>query len=495
MLKIKKIQDSIVILQGEYKYRQGMIFDLSENVKGYLIFAKKEEASLLVIGDTSLITNDFKIVESEKQISEIEINANFFGAIVSPFGKILESSLEIKSKILGKSKIENKSPDILDRKALVNPLPTGMIAIDTMIPIGKGQRELIIGDRSTGKSTIAINTIINQKDTKVKSIYIAIGQKRSSIIKTHQILQKHNAHKNAIIVFASSDLATDQFFAPRTGMAIAEFFAYQGEDVLVVIDDLTKHANIYREIALSIEKSPGREAYPTDIFHEHALLLERAGNFNEKYNNGSITCLPIVETLQGDVASIIPSNVISITDGQIFTLAQMANNGEFPAIDIGLSVSRTGSMVQSEKIERISKGLKAFYLELFDVKKFADMSIDISDELRKKIDTWHGINNLIIQYGNKGYSTEQMEVLIEMFKLKILNKISEKNRFSIAFNNYCKQEAPKKLLEMLKNNQKWEGNELQDAVSVVFGPIAKIASGLKNGIISVDEYKLLEGEL
>ena len=494
MLKIRKIHDSIVVLDGKYKYKQGMLFDLSKDVKGYLISAKEDEASLLIIGDPSLISKNTNVKISKEKITNVKIYSNFFGSIISPFGNILETNSKLVSKLLGKRKLDNTSPNILDRVKLTDPLLSGMISIDTMIPIGRGQRELIIGDRSTGKSTIAINTIINQKNNDVKSIYVAIGQKRNSVINIYKTLKKHGVSKNTIMIFASPDSSSEQFFAPKIGMTIAEFLAYQGKDVLIIMDDLTKHANIYREIALSIGKNPGREAYPTNIFYEHSRLLERSGRFNEKYNNGSITCLPIVETIQGDVASTIPSNTISITDGQIFTSSQMANNSEFPAIDIGSSVSRTGSLVQNDRIKNFSKGLKAFYLELYDVKKFADMSIDISEELKKQINNWFGINNLLIQYGSKGYVPEQMEILITMFRMKLLHKIIEKSDFSIAFNNYCQNNyAAKKVIEMIKLGELDDYEKLKEAIKIVFSPLAKIASNIKNGVISEKEYLNMKG--
>lgn len=385
MPKITKIHDNIVTIEGKYDYKQDQLFRLSKDAIGFVISATTTEANLLAVGDPSTIVNKKTVTKISDTFDKVEVYSNFFGSIITPFGQILHPDKKSNGTLLGKGMIDAPSPELLDRIKLSNPLETGIIAIDTMIPIGCGQRELIIGDRNTGKTTIALNAIINQKDKNVKTIYVSVGQKRNSVINTYNILEENGALQDAIIIFSNPDSSAEQFLAPRIGMAMAEALAYKGQDVLVIIDDLTKHANVYREISLSIGKNPGREAYPTDIFYQHSRLLERAGRFNAKYKNGSITCLPIVETVQGDIASLIPSNVISITDGQIFTSSDLFNEGKFPAINIGLSVSRTGSAVQSKGLKFASRGLKTEYSALFEIKKFSDMSIDISDELKGKI--------------------------------------------------------------------------------------------------------------
>ena len=495
MPKIYKIKDNIVTVKGKHNYYQDEYFNLSKNVKGFVLSATTTEAQLLVVGNPSELKIN-TLIKPTTQSTKIEVKNEYFGSIISPFGEVIQKSSK-KSKIITKKtygELEQKSPSILERIALNKPVDTGMLVIDTMIPIGKGQRELIIGDRNTGKSTIAINTIINQKKNKVKSIYVAIGQKRSSVIKTYNILKETKTLDNTIIIFANPDSSAQQFLAPKIGMAMAEALAYQGEDVVIVFDDLTKHANVYREISLSIGKSPGREAYPTDIFFQHSSLLERAGQFNKKYKNGSITALPIVETVQGDLASIIPSNVISITDGQIFTSSDMFNNGEYPAVNVQLSVSRTGSAVQSKMIKQASNGLKAQHAKLFEIKKFADMSIDMSDSLDKKIKQWQGINNILLQFGNYGYSREVIVILIEMFKAGAMADLESPRDFSLVIQEFINNDpVGKKIADKIKN-EKMSTKDLQFAVKNIFVPLALAEAGESNLLFSQNEIKAMKGD-
>ena len=496
MSKITKIHDNIAFVVGSQKYKQEDFFKLSPSADGVIVSATKDSAELLIIGDPSSIKIGSKIVKKKENFSEIKLHSSFLGSVISPFGEVLYTKNKNKSqKIIGKGDINRTSPQILDRSKLTDPLKTGILSIDTIIPIGKGQRELIIGDRKTGKSAIALSTIINQSDKNVYSIYIAVGAKRSTIIETYNILAKNNSIKNTIIIFANPDSSAEQLYAPKIGMTMAEILSYQGNDVLVIIDDLSKHADVAREVSLSIGRNPGREAYPADIFYQHSRLLERAGKFNEKYKNGTITCLPIVQTVQGDIATLIPSNVISITDGQIFTSTEKANNGHFPAINIGLSVSRTGSAVQSKIIKQASKDLKANYANLEDIKKFADMSIDISPDLKEKIDSWFAINNLLVQNGFKGYTETEILILTEIFRMKKLSKIHDKNKFSTVFTNYArKNEASKKLIEQIKSGKyKNDKERMRKMIEIVFVPLINAASGHEDSIVSRDEYLNMKG--
>ena len=495
MPKIYKIKDNIVTVKGKHDYYQDEYFKLSKNVKGFVLSAKADEAQLLVVGNPSELEINTNITTTS-QSTKIEVKNEYFGSIISPFGEVIMETPK-KTKVISKTlygELEQKSPTILDRIGLNRPVDTGMLVIDTMIPIGKGQRELIIGDRNTGKSTIAINTIINQKKLGVKSIYVAIGQKRSSVIKTYNLLKETKTLENTIIIFANPDSSAQQFLAPKIGMAMAEAIAYSGEDVVIVFDDLTKHANVYREISLSIGKSPGREAYPTDIFYQHSSLLERAGQFNEKYKHGSITALPIVETVQGDLASIIPSNVISITDGQIFTSSDMFNNGEYPAVNVQLSVSRTGSAVQSKMIKKASNGLKAQHAKLFEIKKFADMSIDMSDSLDKKILQWQGINNILLQFGNNGYSREVIVILIEMFKAGAMSNLKTPRDFSMVIQAFIKDDLVGQKIAKKISSGKITDKELKFAIKNIFVPLALAESGDSNLLFSQNEIEAMKGD-
>ena len=493
MPKISKIKGNIVTLSGKYKYQQEQYFELSKNAKGLVLLANEDEAKLLVIGNPSEIEIN-KSVTVLKDQSMIGADENWLGKIIDPFGNIIHSDTEDEgeSKIIGKQFIYQNSPSIIDRTKLYCPLDTGIISIDAINPIGLGQRQLIIGDRSSGKTSIALSTIINQKDSEIISIYVAIGQKRSSVISFYERLRKYNAHKNTIIIFSSPDSPAQQLLAPSIGMSIAEIFAYKGKDVLIVLDDLTKHANIYREISLSIGKNPGREAYPTDIFFRHSFLLERAGQFvnNDKYNGGSITALPIVETVQEDVASLIPSNVISITDGQIFTSVEKYNNGLFPAICLKLSVSRTGSSVQSEQIKVASKGLKAEYSKLLEVNKFAEISVDLSKDIKEKIHQWNGINNLFTQYGYIGYTRDEMSLVIELYRNALLSGIKNFKYFRIIFGNYIKiSKGAKKIMEKISNNKEVTRKEYE----IVFKPLCDAMQGKFGGVITSKDLHKLKG--
>lgn len=496
MAKIIKIKDSIVTIKGKEKYKLNEQYKLSSKSFGIVLSAKADIAQLLIVGDASEIKNN-STVKKIKANNDIAAYEHYFGRIIDPFGNTVHpfNTKEPKTKkLIGKSNRLNISPSVIERTKLEKPLDTGLVAIDTMIPIGLGQRELIIGDRTTGKTSIALSAIINQKKNNVKSIYVAIGQKRNSVISLYNTLEEHGALDNTIVIFANPDSSAEQFLAPTIGMAMAEAIAYKGNDVLIVIDDLTKHANVYREISLSIGRNPGREAYPTDIFFQHSSLLERSGKFTKAYKNGSITCLPIVETVQGDLASLIPSNVISITDGQIFTNAESFNKGLFPAINVQLSVSRTGTSVQSKEVRAASKSLKSEHAMLSEIKKFADMSIDISDELIKKIERWDGINNLLVQYGYEGYSREQIIILIAMFRMGLLSKLVDSTKFSNAFRKLCKSDpAAKAIIKKVSKDGMMEDKQLLSEIKIIFGELANVASGKFGGLYTKKEYDKMKG--
>ena len=495
MPKISRIKDNIITIKGKENYKLNERYKLAERTYGVVLSARDESAELLLMGDPSNVKIDDE-VHKLKEIPKIEVYEHYFGKIITPFGDMVhpaDAKEPTKPKLLGSEYRYHPSPSILERRGLTEPLETGLIAIDTMIPIGRGQRELIIGDRSTGKTSIALSAIINQKNKNMKSIYIAIGQKRNSVIQVYNTLEEHGALDSTIIMYANLDSTSQQYLAPTIGMAMAEAIAYQGEDVLVVIDDLTKHANVYREIMLSVGKSPGREAYPTDMFYQHSMLLERSGRFNDKYNSGSITTLPIVETVEGDIASLIVSNVVSITDGQIFTSPEMFNKGLYPAINVQLSVSRTGSAVQSDLMRKMSTGFKSEHAALSELKKFLDMSIDISDDMIKKAKKWGAINNLLVQHGYNGYTKEQMYILIELYKMNKLNDIKNSIHFSNAFKSVCKlDKAAEALIARIVKND-FDKELIREQIATIFGPLADIASGERSELYSESEFERLRG--
>ncbi len=282
--------------------------------------------------------------------------------------------------------IERKAPGVMDRQPVTVPLQTGILSIDSMIPIGRGQRELIIGDRQTGKTSIAIDTIINQKDKNVICVYVAIGQKASTIAQVAENLRKHGAMDYTVVVAATaSDGAAMQYIAPYSGTAIAEYFMDQGKDVLIVYDDLSKHAVAYRALSLLLERSPGREAYPGDVFYLHSRLLERSCRLDDEHGGGSITALPIIETQAGDVSAYIPTNVISITDGQIFLESDLFYEGFRPAVNVGLSVSRVGGAAQTKAVKSVSGTLRLELAQYKEIQSFAQFSSDLDEDTRNRI--------------------------------------------------------------------------------------------------------------
>lgn len=489
MPKITKIIDNYVTLSGKFSYTQDEAFRLSDKAIGIVMTAEENSADLLVVGDPSTIQLNEE-VKFKVDYKKVKVFQHQFGKIINIAGKVLfpEGFTPDENEVpIYEGEISNSSPSIFERVKVKSPLETGIMAIDTMIPIGKGQRELIIGDRGTGKTAIAVSTIINQKDTGVKSIYVSIGQKRSTIADLYETLKKHDALQNTIIMYANSDSAAEQYIIPKIAMAMAESMAYKGEDVLVVLDDLTKHANICREIALSVGRTPGREAYPTDIFYQHSYLLEKAGHFNEKYNNGSITALPIVETVGEDVASLIPSNVISITDGQIFTSTSMFQLGNIPAINIPMSVSRTGTVVQSSIIKHISKNFKSDYSKLHEIQKYLELATEeSSDDLVKQVERFAGMKNMLVQHGFSGYSREMMYILSQMYEKGAMSRIIDSKEFAEMFSNFCRKNiAAKKVVSMIKTLQPRDA--IDYAIQTVFVPFAKVLSGIQGDTYSLGE--------
>ena len=495
MAKIIKIKDNIAVIVGKEKYAENQRFKLSKEAIGIVLNAEKNKANLLVLGDTSeiQINSIVKKIEIEDYVKTYK---HYFGKIISPFGNVVYPSdfkEPEKPILIGKSYLNNPSPSIMDRVKINKALNTGIMAVDSLIPIGKGQRELIIGDRSTGKTSLTLSTIVHQKDKNLKIVYVSIGQKKNTVIQKYNFLKLENAVDNLIYIYAHSDSATEQFYAPKIGMAMAESIAYNGEDVLIIIDDLTKHANIYREISLSMGINPGREAFPNDIFYQHSSLLERSGNFSSKYKNASITCIPIVETIQNDIASLIPSNIISITDGQIFTSVDMFNKSLFPSINISFSVSRTGSSVQSELMRKVSKGLKKKYSMLLEISKFANMSIEINENLEQKIKEWEGINNLFIQYGFAGLTEEMMAVMITLFNQGNLSNINKPSEFSILFRKFCHEDdLAKKVLSRI-NAENIDKPKIIQQINAIFVPFVEAASNKYGNLISSNEYNFWKG--
>ena len=393
-------------------YGEIVVFDCG--VKGMVQDVRRDEIGVILFGRDTDIKEGTRVIRTGK-MAGIPVGEAFEGRIIDALGAPLDGQGDIES--VGFRPIEFPAPSIVDRKSVTVPMETGILSIDSMFPIGRGQRELIIGDRQTGKTSIAMDTILNQKGKDVVCIYVAIGQKASTIAKLVNTLKKNDAMSYTIIVSATaSDPAPLQYIAPYSGTALAEYFMYQGKDVLIVYDDLSKHAVAYRAISLLLERSPGREAYPGDVFYLHSRLLERSARLSDNLGGGSITALPIIETQAGDVSAYIPTNVISITDGQIFLQQELFNSGFRPAVDTGLSVSRVGSTAQIKAMKQVSGSLKLELAQYAEMQAFAQFGSDLDAATKATLDHGAKVREVLkqAQYSPRSVPTQ----VITLFALK-----------------------------------------------------------------------------
>ena len=378
--------DGIVHVEGMNRAVYGEIVTFDNGAKGMVESVDPEQLGIMLFDGAETVGVGTMVTRSGKRAG-IPVGDAFLGRVISPLGEPIDGKGPIEA--VGYNPIEKQAPGILERQSVDTPLHTGILAIDSMFPIGRGQRELIIGDRQTGKTSIATDAILNQKNTGVLCIYVAIGQKASSIARVAGDLQKHGAMSYTTIVAATaSDSAPLQYIAPYAGTALAEYFMSQGKSVLIVYDDLSKHAVAYRALSLLIRRPPGREAYPGDVFYLHSRLLERSCRMRDDLGGGSITALPIVETQAGDVSAYIPTNVISITDGQIFLESALFNAGNRPAVNVGLSVSRVGGAAQTKAMKKANANLRIELAQYKDMESFAQFSSDLDAETRRQLD--HG---------------------------------------------------------------------------------------------------------
>ena len=378
--------DGIVEVEGMDRAVYGEIVTFENGAKGMVESVEPGRLGIMLFDGAETVGVGTMVTRSGKRAG-IPVGDGFLGRVIDPLGEPIDGKGPIEAE--GYNPIEKQAPGILERQSVDTPLHTGILAIDSMFPIGRGQRELIIGDRQTGKTSIATDAILNQKDTGVLCIYVAIGQKASSIARVAEDLKKHGAMSYTTIVAATaSDSAPLQYIAPYAGTALAEYFMAQGKSVLIVYDDLSKHAVAYRAISLLLRRSPGREAYPGDVFYLHSRLLERSCRMSDALGGGSITALPIVETQAGDVSAYIPTNVISITDGQIFLESALFNAGNRPAVNVGLSVSRVGGAAQTKAMKKANANLRIELAQYKDMESFAQFSSDLDAETRRQLD--HG---------------------------------------------------------------------------------------------------------
>ena len=371
------VGDGIATVYGIDHAMYGEVVTFENGLKGMVQDVRANSMGCILFGKDTGIKEGTKVARTGKQAG-IPVGDKFIGRIVNALGEPIDGKGEIQAEEY--RPIENPAPGIIDRKSVTVPLETGILSIDSMFPIGRGQRELIIGDRQTGKTSIATDTIINQKGKNVICIYVAIGQKASTVAKVVSNLEKYGAMEYTTVFSATaSDCAPLQYIAPYAGTALAEYFMYQGKDVLIVYDDLSKHAVAYRALSLLLERSPGREAYPGDVFYLHSRLLERSSRLSEEAGGGSITALPIIETQAGDVSAYIPTNVISITDGQIFLESDLFFSGMRPAVNVGLSVSRVGGAAQTKAMKKASGSVRIDLAQYREMEVFTQFSSDLDE--------------------------------------------------------------------------------------------------------------------
>ena len=389
------IGDGIVTIKGIDHAMYGEIVIFDTGVKGMVQDIRRNEIGCILFGRDTGMKEGTRVIRSGKRAG-IPVGEGFLGRVINALGEPIDGKGEIPS--VDYRPIENDAPSIVDRKSVSVPMETGILAIDSMFPIGRGQRELIIGDRQTGKTSIAMDAILNQKGKDVICIYVAIGQKASTITKLVRTLEVHDALSYTTVVSATaSDPASLQYIAPYSGTSLAEYFMYKGKDVLIVYDDLSKHAVAYRALSLLLERSPGREAYPGDVFYLHSRLLERSSRLTPEAGGGSITALPIIETQAGDVSAYIPTNVISITDGQIFLESSLFFSGQRPAVNVGLSVSRVGGAAQTKAMKKAAGSIRIDLAQFREMEVFTQFSSDLDDSTKQQLEYGKGLMEILKQ--------------------------------------------------------------------------------------------------
>lgn len=414
---VVSVTDGIVRIHGLDDVMSGEMIEFSNGTFGLALNLERDSVGAVVLGDYKNITEGDK-ANCTGRILEVPVGAGLLGRVVDALGNTIDGKGAIDND--GYAPVEQIAPGVIDRQSVDQPLETGVKALDAMVPVGRGQRELIIGDRQTGKTAIAVDTILNQKGKGVKCIYVAVGQKSSSVAGVVRKLEEYGAMDYTIVVAANaSDPASMQFLAPYTGCAMGEYFRDRGEDALIVYDDLTKQAWAYRQVSLLLRRPPGREAYPGDVFYLHSRLLERSSRVNEDYvervtngevkgKTGSLTALPIIETQEGDVSAFVPTNVISITDGQIFLETDLFNSGIRPAINAGLSVSRVGGSAQTKIIKKLGGGVRLDLAQYRELAAFSQFASDLDESTRKQLERGQRVTELMKQPQYSPMSTAEI---------------------------------------------------------------------------------------
>jgi len=418
------IGDGIANVYGLDNAMYGELVEFETGVRGIVQNLNRKTVGCVLLGSDYGLREGSRVVRTQKRAG-VPVSDKLIGRVVNALGSPIDGKGQIEADDF--FPIENEAAGVCTRKPVTVPLQTGILAIDSMFPIGRGQRELIIGDRQTGKTSIAIDTILNQKGQEVICIYVAIGQKASTVAKIVNTLTKHGAMDYSIVVSSSaSDLAPLQYIAPYAGTAIAEYFMKQGRDVLIVYDDLSKHAVAYRTMSLLLERSPGREAYPGDVFYLHSRLLERSCRMDDEYGGGSITALPIIETLAGDVSAYIPTNVISITDGQIFLESELFFAGNRPAVNVGLSVSRVGGAAQTKAMKKAAGSLRIDLAQYREMEVFTQFASDLDKATKDLLEHGKHLMELLKQPLSRPLPLHEQVILLVVAGNKLFNDVPVK---------------------------------------------------------------------
>ncbi|MEJ8553967.1 F0F1 ATP synthase subunit alpha [Tepidibacter sp. Z1-5] len=456
---VTQVGDGIARVHGLEKCMAGELLEFPGQIYGMALNLEEESVGAVLLGSEENI-KEGDTVKRTGRIVEVPVGEALSGRVVNALGQPIDGKGPITSDKF--RPIEAIASGIISRKSVHEPLQTGIKAIDSMIPIGRGQRELIIGDRQTGKTSVALDTIINQKGKNVKCIYVAIGQKRSTVAQIMDRLESNGAMEYTTIVSATaSELAPLQYMAPYAGCAIAEEFMYNGGHVLIVYDDLSKHAVAYRAMSLLLRRPPGREAYPGDVFYLHSRLLERAAKLADELGGGSITALPIVETQAGDVSAYIPTNVISITDGQIFLETELFNSGVRPAVNPGISVSRVGGSAQIKPMKKVAGTLKLAYSQYRELQAFAQFGSDLDEDTKSRLAQGERVVEMLKQGENDPIAVEKQVMIIYAVTNKFLTDIpvSEIGRFEREFYKFMDENYPQVGKDILDGKDYKEGLE------------------------------------
>ena len=450
---VLQVGDGIARIYGLNKVMAGELLEFEDGSIGIALNLEADNVGAVLMSE-GLAIQEGSSVKGTGKIAQIPVGENFLGRIVNALAQPIDGKGDVPST--ESRLIESMAPGIIARRSVYEPMQTGIVSIDAMIPIGRGQRELIIGDRQTGKTAVAIDTILNQKDTGVICVYVAIGQKASSVAQAVTVLKERGALDYTVIVSASADdSATLQYIAPYTGAAIAEHFMYSGQATLVVYDDLTKQAQAYRQMSLLLRRPPGREAYPGDVFYLHSRLLERAAKLSDALGGGSMTALPIIETQAGDVSAYIPTNVISITDGQIFLSGDLFNAGIRPAINVGISVSRVGSAAQIKAMKQVAGKLKLDLAQFAELEAFSQFASDLDQATQNELARGQRLREMLKQSQNAPIPVEEQVCIIYTGINGFLDDVAvdEVKTFVAKLRSFLKSSTPQ-LLSTIKSEKK-----------------------------------------